>query len=433
MDELRRRAQPLLDRPPLEPAPMDQVRRRATRVRRHRRLRVAALAIALAVVVAAVIVATRGSSPASLHTVGPPPTSSGSTTVTSGAATSGSAIHLPPKLAFADTANGWMAAGGTCSSGSCADPILRHSTDSGRTWSRWASVPGTQAVSLDPLTRRDLSGLVVLDFADPRDGWYGQGGQLWSTHDGGHTWHRVVLAGNVVDVTSTGESTWALVTRCPTGTTSTVAGGTPSCPTTLLTTASDRDQWREGPTGLPSSAGGDMVGGDGSVWILVADHLYRWVIGSHGGFFQTTTPCAGQAGMSPVRVLPIAVGRIGVLCTAAAVDGADNTMAKAVVESSDGGNAWHLFATAPATGWAGWATADWQGTVLVDTDGQTLWRSTGGAWSPVFRVPAPTGGMDQVLAVSPTLAYVVVDGGDADHTAWVSHDGARTWAPVPLG
>ena len=142
------------------------------------------------------IVATRGSSPASLHTVGPPPTGSGPTTDHHGRSRPlESAPHLPPKLAFADTANGWMAAGGSCSSGSCADPIMRHTTDSGRTWSRWASVPDTRAVSLDPQTRRDLGGLVILDFADPRDGWYGQGGQLWSTHDGGHTWQRVVVAG----------------------------------------------------------------------------------------------------------------------------------------------------------------------------------------------------------------------------------------------
>ena len=40
--------------------------------------------------------------------------------------------------------------------------------------------------------------------------------------------------------------------------------------------------------------------------------------------------------------------------------------------------------------------------------------------------------MDQVLVVSPTLAYVVVDGGDTGHTVWVSHDGGPHWVPVPL-
>jgi hypothetical protein len=429
MDELRRRAQPLLDRPPLEPSPMEQVRRRATHVRRQHRLRVAGLAVVLAVVVGAVIVATRGSSPASLHTVGPPPAGAAHTTVTTGA---GSTFHLPPQLAFADTADGWMAAGGSCSSGACADPIMRHTIDSGRTWSRWTSVPDTRAVSLDPQTRRDLGGLVLLDFADARNGWYGQGGQLWSTHDGGHTWRRVVVAGSVEAITSTGESTWALVARCPTGSTDTVAGGTPSCPMTLLTTASDRDQWSEGPTGLPSSGGGDLMGGDGSVWILMAGHLYRWDIGGYGGFVETATPCAGEAGMAPARVMPIAVGRIGVLCTAVAVDGADNTMAKAVVESSDGGNNWQLFATAPSTGWAGWATADWAGAVFVDTDGETLWRSNGGAWSPVFRVGAPASGIDQVLVVSPSLAYVVAEK-STGNGLWVSRDGGWRWIEVPLG
>ena len=137
--------------------------------------------------------------------------------------------------------------------------------------------------------------------------------------------------------------------------------------------------------------------------------------------------------MGPDRVLAIAIGRVGVLCTGGAVNGADNTLPKAVVESVDGGQHWQLFAAAPSTGFAGWATSDGAGAVFVDTDGQTLWRSTGGPWSPVFRVPAPTGGMDQVLVVSPNLAYVVVDGGDANHTVWVSHDGGRAWTPVPLG
>jgi photosystem II stability/assembly factor-like uncharacterized protein len=410
---------------------MDDLRARAGQVRRHRRrARAGAIVAALVVVAGGLFFATRSSSTTTLHTVGPVPSTSVATTTTTGTSTPAGTTYLPPQVSFADTANGWMAYGGSCSSGSCADPIMRHTTDGGQTWSAWPSVPATHDAGLTDEARRNLGGLVMLDFADPKDGWYGQGGLLWSTHDGGQNWERVDLAGPVVAMDSTGESSWALAVRCPSGTTSTVVGGTPSCPLVLLTTASDRDQWQEVAGSLPSSGGGDLVDDNGTVWILTGGGLFSTQIG--GSVREVAPPCSSQPGMGPTRVVPIAIGRIGVLCTGRAVNGANNTLAKAVVESTDGGQHWRLFAAAPSTGWAGWATADYEGSVFVDTDGLTLWRSTGGPWSPVFRVPAPTGGMDQVLVVSPDLAYVVVDGGDPDHTVWVSHDGGRAWGPVPL-
>ncbi len=430
MIDLETSGRALVAHQPIPPAPVERIGARALEIgRRRRRRRTVGAAIGAALLLGAVAV-WRLQDPGTSHervttTPAPPSTTATATSVPAGT------TYLPPQLAFADTANGWMASAGSCWSGSCADPIMRHTTDSGQTWSDWSSVPATDAVQLTPEARRNLGGLVILDFADPKDGWYGQGGYLWSTHDSGDSWQPVALAGDVLAMTSTGEMSWALVSRCPKGTTTTTGHGAVQCPMVLLNSPSDHDAWTQVPGALPDSGGGDLVADVGSVWVLTGTHLLRAEVA--GSLREVTAPCSGQPGMGAVRVLPIAIGRVGVLCTGMAVNGADNTLPKAVVESTDAGQHWQLFATAPSTGWAGWATSDFEGAVFVDTDGQTLWRSTGGPWSPVFRVPAPTGGMDQVLVVSPRyLAYVVVDGGDVNHTVWVSHDDGQTWAPVPL-
>jgi hypothetical protein len=56
-----------------------------------------------------------------------------------------------------------------------------------------------------------------LDFADTHDGWLSANGELWSTHDGGHSWHRHVPPGlaasgeaNILDLASAGGKAYLL-------------------------------------------------------------------------------------------------------------------------------------------------------------------------------------------------------------------------------
>ncbi len=436
MDELRHRAQALLEHPPIAPLPIDELRARARQVRRRQRLTRAALAlVAVLVLVVAAVTLVRPTHD-TVKTVGPSPSSSIPPTTASapGPEPASDVDHLPPHLAFGDDLDGWMASGGSCSSGSCADPVLRHSSDGGQTWVRWSSVPAVQDVTLDPTTQRDLGGLVILAFADPHNGWFSQAGQLWSTHDGGHTWHHVA-SDPVLAIATWGESTAALVARCDGSAPSTGPGRASACPLGLVVTASDRDEWTQSSDTLATAQGGELLNTGGVMWALVAGHLYRTELGHP--VQEVSPPCADQNGLGAERLLGLAVGRVGVLCVAGAVDGNTNTMTKVVVESSDDGAHWSVFGVAPATGWAGWATANFGGAAFVVTDGHTLWRSTGGDWTPVFRPPAATAEISQVLMANERVGYVVADGTGPDGTGpgstiWVSSDGGQTWGPVPL-
>ncbi len=88
---------------------------------------------------------------------------------------------------------------------------------------------------------------------------------------------------------------------------------------------------------------------------------------------------------------------------------------------------------APSTGWAGWAVGNGAGTALVVTDGHTLWRSTGGAWTPVFAPPLAVGELDQLSMIDASDGFVVADDSHGGYGLWATHDGGRTWVPVPLG
>ncbi len=429
MDELRNRAQVLLDRPPVEPRPMGELRDRVRRRQRRRRRggQVAAALMATATI-ALLVVSLAGGRTGSHPTirVGVPPVTIPTTTAPTSPATPRIG-YLSPVIAFADAQNGWLVAGGGCAGGRCANPIVRHTTDGGRSWPIWTSVPQVERVAFDAQTQRDLGGNVLLAFADPQDGWYGQGGQLWSTHDGGHTWQHLPLDG-VLALEPMGGTSWALQARCPTTTSTTSVAGDLSCPAILLSTTSGLDDWTA--SDVATSVGGDLLAKDGSLWLLSAGHLWQLAPGRAATIVGP--PCASQPGLSPSRLLDLGVGRLGVLCAAAAVDGNTNTMAKVVVQSTNEGERWTRFAIAPSQGWAGWAVGNGAGTALVVTDGHTLWRTTDGVWLPVFTPASPTGEIDQLTMVSASAGFVVADDGHGGSDLWATRDGGRTWAMVSL-
>ena len=428
MDELRARALVLLDHPPVEPRPLPELRDRAgVRRRRRRRGRQALAALATAALIAVVVASLTGgrtSSHPTIRVLVPPvtaPTTTAAPTETAGV------TYLPPVAAFADTQNGWLVAGASCTNGRCANPIMRHTTDGGRTWPTWPSVPDVEQITLDSQTQRDLGGAVLLAFASRQDGWFSQGGQLWSTHDGGQSWQHLELGG-VLAVAPMGETTWALQARCADASSTTLPAGQLSCPTVLLATPSALDDWAA--TDGATSGGGDLLVNDGSLWVLDTGSLWR--TGTGQAATRVAPPCAGEPGLEPDRLLDLGVGRIGVLCAAGAVDGGTNTMAKVIVQSIDGGAHWTRFAVAPSTGWAGPSVGNGAGTALVVTDGQSLWRSTGGAWSKVFAPALPTGQIDQLTMIDPSDGFVVADDSHGGYGLWATHDGGRSWDPVLL-
>ena len=83
----------------------------------------------------------------------------------------------PQSVTFVSLRQGWAlgTAGGSLA--------LRETTDGGRSW------------TVRPVPHIAGRHALNVRFADPRDGWIFGGALLWSTHDGGRSWRRLVLHG----------------------------------------------------------------------------------------------------------------------------------------------------------------------------------------------------------------------------------------------
>jgi photosystem II stability/assembly factor-like uncharacterized protein len=154
--------------------------------------------------------------PPPTHHVSPPPTASRPTT----AATSHSAGHahtssvepkggpvpagfVPYSATFVSPTAGWVLGNAPCSSAPCTS-IVR-TRDGGKTWQ------GIPAPRTPIFNGQQGVGVNVLHFADPLDGW-AAGDQLWATHNGGASWHKITLScgGQVANVETAAGIAYAL-------------------------------------------------------------------------------------------------------------------------------------------------------------------------------------------------------------------------------
>ena len=95
-----------------------------------------------------------------------------------------------------------------CDTPPCAAHLVKTS-DGGRTFTALAALPAAWTDAGQASTTATVSDV---RFASPRDGWV-FGGGLWSTHDGGASWHRVPMPGQVLDVEAGAGVAWAIVER----------------------------------------------------------------------------------------------------------------------------------------------------------------------------------------------------------------------------
>ena len=129
----------------------------------------------------------------------------------------------------------------------------------------------------------------TLRFADDRNGWAGVG-DLWSTHDGGATWHRQTafpaFSGRVAGIGTGGGYVYAYIFNCP-------SQGGNSCSQTSQVFASPvgRDAWT---AVTPTVNGSSYLTGltvQGSTWFLpVKDGI--WQGSGTGAGVRRPTPCA---------------------------------------------------------------------------------------------------------------------------------------------
>jgi photosystem II stability/assembly factor-like uncharacterized protein len=310
----------------------------------------------------------------------------------------------PYSATFISPTDGWVLGNAPCTSAPCTS-IVR-TRDGGKTW-HGISAPPT------PIYHgQQGSGVNVLHFADPLDGW-AAGDQLWATHDGGASWHQVKLApgghvANVVTAAGTAYAMWV-------GPASTV----------VYATAPGSDRWHAVLTAPLVSTPSALVV-KGRDWYLSArDGIYHGV-GANAPT-RRANPCAGTS----AALLAVAdVAHLDAVCV---LDGAAGTVRFQLYGTADGGARW---TKAGGTHFApsGLDVMDDNGSgvlLLAATAGSSVLQRTtndGASFITALTVNGATAGWSDVGFTTSTQAIAVLPG----QAFYISQNAGRTWTRMPF-
>jgi photosystem II stability/assembly factor-like uncharacterized protein len=328
----------------------------------------------------------------------------------------------PASATFTSVDDGWLLGTATCAGAPCV-AIVR-TTDGGRTW---ASIPAPKATFV--AGGSGTSGVGGLRFADALDGW-AFGPDLWATHDGGATWHRVSLpglsaGGQVMTLETAAGAVHAVYDRG-------LGGGL----MTIATSPVGSDAWTVSPTTVELGAGPvprpQIVLHGSAGWLIEVDREVlagaRLVAGEWKPWQPPCTNTAGPATLAAASASDLVVAcDEGVWSTPTGVH---------VFVSSDGGATFTPAASkppvfsiegvaAPAPGVAFVAgSLSGVGSAIVGSfDGGATWTAVHvlqGAGS--LGVSFTTA--DQGISISAT--------GDGRSDLLMTRDGGRTWSKVAI-
>jgi len=457
---LEERVTPLLPRP----GTFEQVRKRA----RRRKLGQATLAVAGAAVVAAGAIAVPRLVPPR-HVGGAPLAQSSSTTPAqqnspssakpSSSRTAGSVDGsatptrsptsdlVPPNFAassvtFVSQGTGWVI-GQAGTPGHCGPPnpnictSLARTNDAGHTWHGIpAPVTGPPDGSTGVSQVRSLDGV---------HGW-AFGPQLYATHDGGLTWHRILTHGmRVTGLETVNGVAFAIWAQC-TGTGADFAAGCTSF--ALYSSPASQDDWTPmaGVTGLGASGGAPgsaqlVLTGTRGYLLAPGGQLFSGPVTSRADWHLVTSaqgalPCAPGAAETdghPLQAMLASTGPgLALLCAGQASGG---TQAKTLYYSADGGRTWNRAGKAPALGIAMSLSGSPDGPVMVATsdgidvstsapgNGTVSWRAARGAGAPGGYSYVGMTTSDQGVAVPVKLGLDAV---------WFTYDGGAHWRKSPV-
>jgi hypothetical protein len=308
----------------------------------------------------------------------------------------------PYSATFVSPNDGWVLGNAPCTSAPCTS-IVR-TRDGGTTWQ---GIPAPRTPIYDG---QQGSGVNVLHFADPLNGW-AAGNQLWATHDGGASWHQVKLASggsvaNVVTAAGTAYAMWV-------GPASTV----------VYATTPGSDRWRAVLTAPLVSTPSALVV-KGRDWYLSArDGIYHGV-GANAPT-RGASPCAG---MSAALLAVADVAHLDAICV---LDGAAGTVRFQLYGTTNGGAHW---TKAGGTHFApsGLNVMDDNGSgvlLLAATAGNSVLQRTtndGASFTTALTVNSASAGWSDVGFTTSLQAIAVLPG----RAFYISHDAGRTWTQM---
>lgn len=169
--------------------------------------------MAIGGVVIALALLMAGCGPLGAPTAGTQPSSpasapSSATAESSGPAPSRSPALTPQSVSAISARQVWVLGSVGCRAAACP-AALYTSADGGHTW-RALSAPRIKVAAAGAGSSASVDSVT---FADASDGWL-SGPGLWVTHDGGHQWRQVMLAGQVEDLAVGSGTVWVLTGRC---------------------------------------------------------------------------------------------------------------------------------------------------------------------------------------------------------------------------
>jgi photosystem II stability/assembly factor-like uncharacterized protein len=323
---------------------------------------------------------------------------------------------------FINEARGWVIGDGCPAGGVC----VFHTRDGGQRWE------AAGALATGGRTFRDTEDDYVSDvrFDDSKNGWAFDRG-LWSTHDGGATWHAAGLGTPVLSLETAGGMVYALVASCR------LRRSECQGPARLYETKVGRDDWRpvlDIDTGSGVGRYGRLVVSGRSVYALVDRSGTSWATARPAALFVRTPGGGWERRMVPPScfhgvLAPAGQRELFLSCQTG--DGAGGSAPHEFYVSRDGGRRWvrlwkqrssyfkHLVVTEKGRFVAD--STEWLRIERTDGTRDDLHFSASGEFSESIM------GLN---FVTPRQGAVVTVSNDARGWLYLTHDAGRTWEPV---
>ena len=372
--------------------------------------------------------------------------SSSSSSTTTSSTTTTSAIQAPAgtplpsgfepeSTSFVSTSVGFVLGISSCSTGSCT--TIARTENGGKTWLQIPapSVPLAQG----PLITTDSSAVSKIRFVNILDG-YVFGPNLFTTHDGGATWHKVTLPGvpssyGVMSLETNATSTFLIA-----GNPDTAVPGADY----LFTSPASQDNFSlQSSPSFPAGAPAKLTTNPYGTLISVNDRKGDFYFEGSGqsSWTHITTNCSSGVPTNPVAALstPAAGSSAPQIVLGCGGDAGAGSQQKTVVKSTNLSTFTPVPSDPPISGvLTGIASPNGETIAVTAASGATfLYLTTNGgqSWQTIIQNPAFGGAPFHDLGFTTTTQGFTVEGnaskaGVQTSEFLMTHNGGQTWQTI---
>jgi hypothetical protein len=277
----------------------------------------------------------------------------------------------------------------------------------------WVSIPAPRY----KVASSDLSvGLRRLRFANANDG-FAYGSQLWVTHNGGSSWHRVrQVPGDITDLETSSGVVYAATTVTTSG------------KQVIYSSPVGSDSWQP-VAGLPEAAGtgglGDITLHGKAGWIILGNRLYATQNGS--SWTKESFHCPASEGIASVGAF--STTQITLLCAGNAAAGSTS---KVLYASNNGGAHFTKAGNPPSGGDGGLLAEPNPSHLFIATASGATWiygsNDGGRSWRTAKKIDDGGLGWNDFAFITATQG-VAVEGMQANGNSrlWLTRTAGRSW------